>query len=294
MTTTSIIAGKIHCIPGYDLIPNSPESATLYDENSLLSTRPDSLENILFDANKKIGIIDDSDNYCVMNELDCFGNEENRNLQVGIDDMYQQMTDIDKLDKINMIEYDSSKMMKAYVDDTKLTDPRYPFELENLTAFVSNDANLHSTSRSYIKCSPTSSIGGMQMMSGSQYYTANTTNSNQLINISNKTINSTKQYTTIDANQFLTTKMSGSTTSLDTLNGGRRYSTLTTPIGYLQDDYIGNDFDMSFDLNAYDMDEAASSSSGSHLAFACNDPNILSDIPSRYLTAFNNIQNETM
>lgn len=277
-------------MPGYDLIPNSPESATLYDENSLISTRPDSLENILFDTNKKIGIIDDT--YCVMNELDCFGNEENRNLQIGIDDMYQQMTDIEKIDKINMNEFDP-KLIKTFVDDSKLTESKYAYELENINEILSVDANLNSASRSYLK-----SNTSMNMIAGNHYYNTTTnTNNNQLINNSNKTTNSTnKQFNTIDTNQYLT-KMPAATN--ENLNNSRRYSS-TMAIGtqfginFLQDEFVGNDFDMGFDLNTYDIDEAASSSSGSHLAFACTDPNILSDIPSRYLTTFNNIQNETM
>lgn len=320
------IGNKLHCMPGYDLIPNSPESATLYDENSLISTRPDSLENILFETNKKIGIIDDT--YCVMNELDCFGNEENRNLQIGIDDMYQQITDID-----------DPKLIKAtFTDDTKLNEPKYhTYELENIHEILSVDANLNSASRSYLKCNTS-----MNMTGGNQYYTtiANqlngnnnsnnnqaTTNSNQLIQNSNKTINSTNKQFSIDTtNQYLV-KMPPTTTQtlLTTIangiggggvggGGGNIITAATAPIttensmiGKLMsqpiginmnypDDFnvVGNDFDMGFDLNSYDIDEAASSSSGSHLAFSCTDPNILSDIPSRYLTTFNNIQNETI
>lgn len=284
------------------MIPNSPESATLYDENSLLSTRPDSLENMLFDSSKKITMIDDTDTYCVMNELDCFGHEENRNLQISIEDMYQK---VDHIDEIGVVEFDASRLMKTFADEPKLTEPRYPFELDNLQAFMSGDANLNSASRSYPKClgGAASTAIGAPMMAAGQYYTANTNNSHtiaggQLTTIGHKTMQSTnKQYTSIDGGQYLSTKalIGASVTALDALNGGpRRYSTLTTPTGYLQDEFIGNDFDMSFDLNTYDMDEAASSSSGSHLAFSCTDPNILSDIPSRYLTTFNNIQNESM
>lgn len=306
--TNIVNNSKLHCMPGYDLIPNSPESATLYDDNSLISTRPDSLENMLFDTNKKIAF---DDNYCVMNELEYFGNEENRNLQIGIDDMYHQITDID-----------DPKLIKAtFVDDGgKLNHDhtKYPYELENLHEILSVDANLNSASRSYLKETT------MNMMHGGQhsYYdgqlngticnaiaiatanatttattTTTTTHSNQLIsnNNSNKTMHSTnKQFNAIDTtNQYLVKMPSNSANEM--MIG----KMMTTPIGInmnFQDDFdvVGNDFDMGFGLNGYDIDEAASSSSGSHLAFACTDPNILSDIPSRYLTTFNNIQNETI
>lgn len=270
---------KLHCMPGYDLIPNSPESATLYDENSLISTRPDSLENILFDSNKKMDIIDET--YCVMNELDCFGNEENRNLQIGIDDMYQQIADID----------DARIIKSTFVDDVKLSEPKYIYDMENIHEILSVDANLNSASRSYLK-----SNTSMNLTTGSNYY--NTCGpSPQTINIKNN-CSTNKIFNITDANQFFP-KMQMPAATNESLNGTRRCSTMSTPIGinFLQDEFattITNDFDMGFDLNSFDIDEAASSSSGSHLAFSCTDPNILSDIPSRYLTAFNNIQNETI
>lgn len=299
---------KLHCMLGYDLIPNSPESATLYDENSLISTRPDSLENILFESNKKMDIIEDT--YCVMNELDCFGNEENRNLQIGIDDMYQLQADID-----------DTKMIKSvsFGDDSKLTEPKYAYDMENIHEILCADANLNSASRSYLK-----SNTSMNMTAGGNYYNTCGTSSLGLITTT-KTMNSTnKPFIAIDPNQFLAKSAlpSPANENLNVIgngsNGGngvgvgngvgggginissnsRRGSTMSTPIGinFLQDEFnaaMANDFDMGFDLNSYDIDEAASSSSGSHLAFSCTDPNILSDIPSRYLTAFN-IQNESM
>lgn len=273
--TISFGSNKIHCMLGYDLIPNSPESATLYDENSLISTRPDSLENILFEPNeKKMNIMDDA--YCVINELDCFGNEENRNFQIGIDDMYQP------------IGIDDNKIMKTtFVDDSKLSEPKYTYDMENIHEILSVDANLNSASRSYLK-----SNTSMNMTAGGNYY--NTCG----ISSSKTTIN--KPFTAIDQNQFVV-KMPTPAVMNENLYSSRRSSTMTTPIGinFLQDEFttvIANDFGMGFDLNCYDIDEPnnESSSSGSHLAFSCTDPNILSDIPSRYLTAFNNIQNENM
>lgn len=269
---------KLHCMLGYDLIPNSPESATcFYDENSLISTRPDSLENILFETNKKIGIIDD--NYCVMNDLDCFGNEENRNLQIGIDDMYQQMTDID----------DNKIIKSAFVDDTKLSEPKYAYD--NIHEILSVDANLNSASRSYLK-----SNTSMNMTAGNN----NCANTNYATS-SKTTNNINKPFTTIDSNQIFVKLPMPAIASENAYNIRRCNSTMSAPIGinFLQDEFttvIANDFDMGFDLNSYDIDEPnnESSSSGSHLAFSCTDPNILSDIPSRYLTALNNIQNENI
>lgn len=268
---------KSHCIFGYDMVPNSPESATLYDENSLISTRPDSLENILFDSNKKMEIVDDT--YSVMNELDCFGNEENRNLQFGIDDMYQQMTDLS----------DAKVTKSAFIDDDKLAEPKYSYDMENIDEILSVDANLNSASRSYLKCNTSMNM----TVCGSYYNCGNNLNqpiaNPKIIRSTNKTQNLT------DPNQFFQ-KISMPT---ENMNSNRRYNAMTTPIGvnFLQDEFaavIGNeDYNMGFDLNSYDIDEAASSSSGSHLAFSCTDPNILSDIPSRYLTSFNNVQNET-
>lgn len=262
---------KLHCMLGYDLIPNSPESATLYDENSLISTRPDSLENILFEPNKKMGIIDDA--YCVLNELDCFGNEENRNLQIGIDDMYQQQLS----------------------ESTK-----YAYDMENINEILSVDANLNSASRSYLK-----SNTSMNMTGGGGGVNYNNYNNTCVTSSSSKSmtniITNIKPFTAIDPNQFIVKMPTPASIANENLCSSRRSSTMTTPIGinFLQDEFttvIANDFDMGFDLNSYDIDEPnnESSSSGSHLAFACTDPNILSDIPSRYLTAFNNIQNETM
>lgn len=280
---------------GYDLIPNSPESATLYDENSLISTRPDSLENILFDSNKKMGMIDDmSVGIGVMNELDCFGNEENRNLHfIGHDEDYSVLSYNHMTENFFSCN-DMIKLMKpAFVDDTKLTEPKYAYDMENIHEILSADANLNSASRSYLK-----SNTSMNM-------TATTSGTSSLIT-SAKTMNSTnKPFNAIDPNQFFAKSalpspanhVTGDTMTTTGNGGSRRGSTMSTPIGinFLQDEYtIANDFDMGFDLNSYDMDEAASSSSGSHLAFSCTDPNILSDIPSRYLTAFNNIQNESM
>lgn len=286
--------GKLHCMLGYDLIPNSPESATLYDESSVLSTRPDSLESILFDANKKIGNIDDTNTYCVMNELDCFGNEENRNLQIGIDDMYQQMNDIDQNDKISITDFDTSKVIKTFADDEKLAEPRYAYELGNLQAFMCGDANLNSASRSYTKSIGCASTAiNIPMLADAQYYTANTNgshnatsittnNDNQLFIINNKSMQSANG--PIDANQFLTTKMSGPTTALEELNSGRLSSN-----DYVQDHMITNDFDISFDLNTYDLDDTVPSRPGSHLAFACEPTSL--GIPRSYLATFNNIQN---
>lgn len=252
------------CMLGYDLIPNSPESATLYDENSLISTRPDSLENILFDSNKKMEMIDET--YCTMNEL-LNGNEENRNLYIGMDDMYPD-------------------------DDAKLSEPKYFFDMENIHEILSVDANLNSASRSYLK-----SNTSMNLTAGGNYYNICGTSNPSQVTTNIKNTNSTnKQFNATDTNQFFA-KLPAATN--ENLNISRRCSTMSTPIGinFLQDEFataITNEFDMGFDLNSFDIDEAASSSSGSHLAFSCTDPNILSDIPSRYLTSFNNIQNETI
>lgn len=146
----------------------------------------------------------------------------------------------------------------------------------------------------------------MNMTAGGNYYNACSSAIGSSLNTTIKLSNSTnKIFNAIDPNQFFAKTpmpanvMTTNTTTTESFNGcSRRGSTMSTPIGnFLQDEYatvIANDFDMGFDLNSYDIDEAASSSSGSHLAFSCTDPNILSDIPSRYLIAFNNIQNENM
>lgn len=258
--TTINSNNKVHCMPDICLIPNSPESATLYDENSLISTRPDTFENILFESNKKMSLID-SDPFSAINELDSFGNEENRNFQIAIDDMYQ-MNDFDDLKPFKMLT-------------NPPTTPKYPYELENIHEILSVDANLNSASRSYLKSNNSLNFG-------------NNCYSNKTVN------NANKQFATTESNNFLVKMPSD--------NLVRRSNAMTTAssIGaasnYLPDEFsaITGDFDMGFDLNTYDIDEAASSSSGSHLAFACTDPNILSEIPSRYLTTFNNIQNDNM
>lgn len=244
---------KIHCIPRYDLIPNSPESATLYDENSLVSTRADTFENMLFDGNKKLNIIDTDPFSNTINELDSFGNEENRNLQIGIDDMYQ------------MNDFSATKLYTE--NDIKISTPKYSYELDNIHEILSVDANLNSASRPYLK-------NNNSMNFGNTCYT-------------NKTMISTNKPETNNFQIKLP----------DNMNARRSNSMVTQNANnYLPDEFtsINVEFDMGFDLNGYDIDEAASSSSGSHLAFSCNDPIILSDIPSRYLTTFNNIQNDNM
>lgn len=254
------INGKVHCMPGYDLIPNSPESATLYDENSLISTRPDTLENIWLDGNKKMNIME-TDPFSAINELDSFGNEENHHLQIGIDDMYGTTT-TDYIDDLQ------STTNKNYLDDTKNQSIlKYSYDLdENINEILSVDANLNSASRSYTM-----------------------RNNNSNINISNNYYNGKTMFI---ANKFDQIDTNAYNRTID--DNTRRINTFTTNQSndYLQDDFSAINSDFDIDLNAYDIDEAASSSSGSHLAFSCNDPNILSDIPSRYLTTFDNIQND--
>lgn len=261
-------------MPDICLIPNSPESATLYDENSLISTRPDTFENILFESNKKMTLID-SDPFSAINELDSFGNEENRNFQIGIDDMYQ-MNDFDDMKPFKML----TNPPKLYADETKLSaTPKYsPYELDNINEILSVDANLNSASRSYLKNNNSLNFG-------------NNSYSNKIVTNANKqfcAIESNVGYVKIPLDNCALLRRSNTVMSTAT--------SMTIPNNYLADEFsaINGDFDMGFDLNTYDIDEAASSSSGSHLAFACNDPNILSEIPSRYLTTFDNIQNDNM
>lgn len=263
--TTINSNNKVHCMPDICLIPNSPESATLYDENSLISSRPDTFENILFEGNKKMII--DSDPFSAINELDSFGNEENRNFQISIDDMYH-MNDFDDLKPFKML----TNPPKFYADDAKAsTTPKYSYELENLHEILSVDANLNSASRPHLK-------SNNSLNSGTNCY------SNKIVS------NANKQFVATESNNFLVKMPSD--------NMVRRLNAMTTPASieaannYLPDEFSATgDFDIGFDLNTFDIDEAASSSSGSHLAFAYTDPNILSEIPSRYLTTFNNIHN---
>lgn len=260
---------KVHCMPDICLIPNSPESATLYDENSVISTRPDAFENILFESNKKMPLID-PDPFSAINELDSFGNEENRNFQISIDDMYH-MSDFDDLKPFKF-----NNPSKSYADDVKIaTTPKYSYELENIHEILSVDANLNSASRSYLK-------NNNSLNFGSNCY------SNKIV------INPNKQFFTIDPPNF-PIKLPSDNIMVRRASAMASAETLATANNYLPDEFsaITGEFDIGFDLNTYDIDEAASSSSGSHLAFAC-DPNILSDIPSRYLTTFNNIQNDNM
>lgn len=261
---------KVHCMPDICLIPNSPESATLYDENSLISNRPDTFENILFESNKKMTLID-SDPFSAINELDSFGNEENRNFQIAIDNMYQ-MNDFDDLKPFKML----TNPPKLYADESKITStPKFSYELENIHEILSVDANLNSASRPYLKSNNSLNFG-------SNCY------SNKIVN------NANKQFVATESNNFLVKMPSDNL--MRRSNGMTTSASIGAVNNYLPDEFsaITGDFDMGFDLNTYDIDEAASSSSGSHLAFACTDPNILSEIPSRYLTSFNNIQNDTM
>lgn len=247
---------KIHCMPGYDLIPNSPESATLYDENSLISNRQDMYENIWLEGgNKKMNSLIDSDPFNSINELD-IGNEENHQFQIGMDDMYE-MSDIDDL-----------KTTRLYAEEAKIPTSamKYLYGLEdNMDEILSADANLNSASRAHLKTFNNNTQFGIN------YY-------------SKSPLNSSNSYETNNFNRL----SSG-------VNESRRSNALSTT-DYLNDDFaaINTDFDIGIDLSAYDIDEAASSSSGSHLAFSCTDPIILSDIPSRYLTTFDSTQNDNI
>lgn len=272
---------KLQCMPRYDLIPNSPESATLYDENS---SRPDNLENIFLDNNRKLNYLE-ADPFNALNEFDSFGNEENKNFQM-IDDMYQ-MNDVDDIKALKPLN-NVNNQPKLYADDLKISMSKYPFDTDNLHEFLSADANLNSASRSYLK-----SNGGNIMNNGG--------NVNYIINnkMTNNNMQSTNKYfiNSNETNHFLVK------TEPDQNLNGRRLSQIATTTStatstisntFLPDEFTtiaSNVYDMGFEF-PYDIDETASSSSGSHLAFSCNDPNILSDIPSRYLTTLNNHSGE--
>lgn len=260
-------------MPDICQIPNSPESATLYDENSLISSRPDTFENILFESNKK-EILIDADPFSAINELDSFGNEENRNFHINIDEIYH-MSDFDDLKPFKML----TNPPKMYADEVKLaTTPKYSYDMANIDEILSVDANLNSASRSYLK-------NNNSLNFGSNCY------SNKVVNNANKQFSGA-----IESNNFLIKNESDNVMVRRSSNAMATGASMTVANNYLPDEFsaITGDFDMGFDLNTYDIDEAASSSSGSHLAFACTDPNILSEIPSRYLTTFNNIQSDNM
>lgn len=271
--SNSSSSNKLHCMPDICLIPNSPESATLYDENSLISTQADTFEHIF---------IESSHPYNAMNELDSFGNEENRNFYADDFNYHYQL-----------------------LDEPKPTTPKY--NLDNINEILSVDANLNSASRSYLKTNNSLNFGNNSNRYVSQHNqnnTANHNNNNNNINnnnSSNHNIVNMKQFSTIDS----TTNNFNARMSADTNIMLRRSNAMTTNVSaaligvdavtttmnntsntFLSEEFsaITGDFDMNFD---FDIDETTSSGSGSHLAFRISDPNILSDIPSCY---FNNNQ----
>lgn len=265
-----ITCNVMRCIAGYDLIPNSPESATLYDENSLISPRGSEFDSILFDSDRKMNILDDQ--YGSMTDLDGFGNEENKNFDINMDVIYpmDDMTDTKVFKTLN-------NQPKAFSEDIKPPVTKFSYELENLHEILSADANLNSASRSYLRSNGTN-IGN------------NMNNGNHVAKLNGS---------------FLASRLGGDNEQTDYLNklpdsfnarltNNTATNNSSAMSNFFPDELVSftGDFDIGFDLSAYDIDEAASSSSGSHLAFSCTDPNILSDIPSRYLTTFNNIQTE--
>lgn len=269
-----ITCNIVRCIPGYDLIPNSPESATLYDENSLISPRGSEFDSILFDSDRKMNILD-ADQYGSMTELDGFGNEENKNFDLSIEDMYQ-IGDIDDSKVLKMF----NNQPKAFCDDIKPpTANKFSYDMENIHEILSTDANLNSASRLYVRSNSSNGLGGNNVyINNSNNNHMNKMNGNRLggVVIDN------------EPNDYLCklpdTRLSATATANSTAMVNN----------FFPDELIAftGDLDMGLDFGDYDIDEAASSSSGSHLAFSCTDPNILSDIPSRYLTTFNNISTE--
>lgn len=265
----AISCNIMRCIPGYDLIPNSPESATLYDENSLISPRGSEFDNILFDSDRKMNILD-ADQYGSMTDLDGFGNEENKNFDFGITDI-----DIDIEDAKSFKSF-ANHQSKMFNEDIKPAVNKFSYEFENLHEILSADANLNSASRSYLR-SNGSNVG-------------NNNNSNNNLNgkVNGNLLAASRLGADTEPNDFMTklpdSRLSNSTSTTNS----------SAMSNFFPDELISFTGDFDFDLSGYDIDEAASSSSGSHLAFSCTDPNILSDIPSRYLTTFNNIQTEEM
>lgn len=259
-----ITCNIVRCIPGYDLIPNSPESATLYDENSLISPRGSDFDSILFESDRKLNILD-ADQYGSMTDLDGFGNEENKNFDMSIEDIYQ-IGDMEDTKVLKMF----NNQPKSFSDDIKPPTTKFSYELENINEILSADANLNSASRSY----PRINTIGNNINSNNNHI--GKMNSSLLANrLGGMVVDN-------EPNDFLSklpdTRLSTSATANSTAMSS-----------FFPDELISltGEFDIGFDLSAYDIDEAASSSSGSHLAFSYSDPNILSDIPSRYITSFN-------
>lgn len=279
---TDISCNIMRCIPGYDLIPNSPESATLYDENSMISPRGDEFDSlVLFDSDRKMNILD-ADQYGSMTDLDGYDNEENKSFDIGIEDM-SYIADMNDSKVFN------NHQTKSYAEDIKPPPiNKFSYDMENINEILSADANLNSASRSYLRCN------------GSNINNNINSNINHNIKVNGNILASrlvggggvgggvSSDHVPSDMLSKLP----------DSLNSRLSSSTATTNSSamsnFFPDELISftGDLDIGFDLSAYDIDEAASSSSGSHLAFSYTDPNILSDIPSRYLTTFNNIQTE--
>lgn len=263
----------MRCIPGYDLIPNSPESATLYDENSIISPRGDEFDSlVLFDSDRKMNILD-ADQYGSMTDLDGFGNED---MSYNIPDM-------------NDSKVFNNHQTKSYSEDIKPPPiNKFSYDMENINEILSADANLNSASRSYLRSNGSNINNNINSNINHNIKVNGNILASRLVGGVGGGVGAVSDHEPSDMLSKLP----------DSLNSRLSSSTATTNSSamsnFFPDELISfsGDLDIGFDLSAYDIDEAASSSSGSHLAFSYTDPNILSDIPSRYLTTFNNIQTE--
>lgn len=144
----NVTCNVLPSINGCDF-PNSPESATLYEENSLISAHGSEFDSLLFDSDPQIDLMD-TDQYGSIHDLDGFGNEENKNFDISLADIDQvyAVTDSKLFKHLN-------NLPKALTEDIKPPANKFSYESENMYEILSTDANLNSASRSYLRSNGT-------------------------------------------------------------------------------------------------------------------------------------------
>lgn len=258
-----------------DLIPNSPESAKLYDDNSLVFS-PESSDQVMFETR----IYDDEKYDMYINSLEPFGGPAEAtktscftNTTNGIpNDAYSRLYDTsstlgdDCVPSTDDKDFGNVKLFnnetKVFSDDSRTnTINSFCYEPTNINEILSSDANLNSASRSYIRTNSGSILSSSTLINNKNHLNSNsnhTHNHNRLLIHSNSS-----HHHTNNSNLIL----------------AHLEEVLTAPDNLEDFNVTPEDFMMDIDLQNYGIDETASSSSGSHLEFDCSE-DVLSEIDS--------------
>lgn len=271
MLTTS---SRQICLSATDLIPNSPESAKLYDDNSLVFS-PESFETRIFDdENEKYEIYSA---YSDMNGLDNYGGQEtSKNFTA--DDICNRFYSSSNTDDKEVKLFNNET--KVFAEDTRTQISRFCYETASINEILTSaDANLNSASRSYVR---STSINGGNNGGGSGGGVG------VPLIISNGANGVSGCGTVGGAGGVNGNHINNPNiifANLEAVLTGRN-------VNSLEDfDVTPADF-MDIDLNNYGIDETASSSSGSHLEFDCNELSEISELSEIGTTLYNDIKTE--